>query len=140
MLRLLRRESARDESTYEMMFLGNVITFVIGIPFILTHPPAFQALPSFFVLGVFQIGLPYLLYTMASKHARAIDMTVIPVLEPILNPVWVFLATREFPGMRSVAGGVLLLIVVIMKSMFSIRRDDIVKRNYHGKPFETDLC
>lgn len=133
-LRMLRSESDRDETVYETIWLGNMITFLVGLPFLFLYPPELQSLPAIGALGIFQIGLPYLLYTAASKHARAIDLTVIPVIEPLLNPVWVFLATGEFPGMLSVAGGILLLAVVVMKSVFSIRREDKLKKE--GVPDE----
>ena len=114
----------KDQSPYETILLGNILTFLIGLPFLFMHPPVIASVPPIVFLGVFQIGIPYYLYTRASKHAKALDLTIIPVLEPLLNPVWVFLATGEFPGMRAVWGGLILLGVVTLKSLLSAQRKD----------------
>ncbi|MDR1292834.1 MAG: DMT family transporter [Clostridiales Family XIII bacterium] len=109
----------KDASPYETILLGDIFTFLIGAPWLILHPPSvIAALPIMF-LGAFQIGVPYLLYTKASKHAKALDMSVLTVLEPALNPVWVFLVTGEFPGLRAVAGGAVLIGVVVMKAVIA---------------------
>jgi drug/metabolite transporter (DMT)-like permease len=107
----------KDGSPYEMVLLGNIIGFLIGLPFLFLHPPTLPSLLPVAFLGVCQIGIPYLLYARASKNAKAIDLAVLPALEPVLNPVWVFLATGENPGRRVVIGGAILLGVVVIKSI-----------------------
>ncbi|MDR3304419.1 MAG: DMT family transporter [Clostridiales Family XIII bacterium] len=109
-------------SSYETVLLGNIFTFLIGFPFFFLHPPALAGLPPILFLGVIQIALPYLLFTAASKHAKAIDMSIFPVIEPLMNPVWVFLVTGENPGIRAVAGGAILLAVVAFKSIVELRK------------------
>jgi drug/metabolite transporter (DMT)-like permease len=111
----------KNNSPYETVLLGNLLTFLIGLPFLITTPPAPAALPVLVILGIFQIGVPYLLFAKASKHARAVDMTILPILEPMMSPVWVFLATGEFPGLQAVWGGLILLVIVTMKSFMSAR-------------------
>jgi drug/metabolite transporter (DMT)-like permease len=109
----------KSASPYETVLLGDIFTFLIGAPWLILHPPSvMSALPIVF-LGVFQIGVSYLLYTKASKNAKAIDMSVLTVLEPALNPVWVFLVTGEFPGLRAVIGGAVLIGVVVMKAVIA---------------------
>jgi drug/metabolite transporter (DMT)-like permease len=112
----------KDVSPYETVFLGNIFTFLIGLPFFFLAPPALASLPPVIFLGAFQIALPYLLLTYASKNAKAIDITLFTILEPLLNPVWVFLYTGENPGLRSILGGAVLLAVVILKAVFALRQ------------------
>ncbi|MDR0876243.1 MAG: DMT family transporter [Clostridiales Family XIII bacterium] len=112
----------KDVSPYETVFLGNIFTFLIGLPFFFIAPPALASLPPVVFLGVFQIALPYLLLTYASKNAKAIDITLFTILEPLLNPVWVFLYTGENPGVRTIIGGAVLLAVVVMKAVFALRQ------------------
>ncbi|MDR1796532.1 MAG: DMT family transporter [Clostridiales Family XIII bacterium] len=111
----------KDGSPYETVLLGNIIGCIAGLPFLFLHPPAAPALLPVVFLGVCQIGGPYLLYTKASKNAKAIDLAVLPALEPVLNPIWVFLATGENPGPRVVIGGAILLGVVVLKSIIKER-------------------
>lgn len=60
-------------------------------------------------LGTFQIGLPYLLFTRAVRHVAPVRATLIAMVEPILNPVWVALFAAEVPGPWAMAGGAVLL-------------------------------
>jgi drug/metabolite transporter (DMT)-like permease len=119
----------KDESPYETVFLGNIFTFLIGVPFYFIAPPTFTGMLPIIFLGVFQIAIPYLLLTYASKHARAIDISLLTILEPLLNPVWVFLVTGEKPGANAIIGGIILLGVVVMKSIAAIYAPKECPRN-----------
>jgi drug/metabolite transporter (DMT)-like permease len=113
MIVLLRKE--RDASPASALLLGNVITAVCGLPFAIGHPlPASQA-GMIVVLGVVQLGLPYLLFSIAIQRVTALEAVLLPMLEPILNPLWVALARGEMPGPWSLAGGSLVLGAVIMR-------------------------
>ena len=56
-----------------------------------------------------QLGLPYVLYAIAIKHVTALEATLIPLLEPVLNPLWVMLALGEKPGPWAIVGAALVL-------------------------------
>ena len=77
---------------------------------------------SLILMGVFQLGLAYVLYSMAIKHITALEAVLIPVIEPILNPVWVFVLLGEIPGPRAIAGGAIILAAVTGRSVLSIVR------------------
>ncbi|MDR1271824.1 MAG: DMT family transporter [Clostridiales Family XIII bacterium] len=109
---------------YETVLLGNLFTFAVGLPFFFIDPPQAQALAPIAIMGVFQAGIPYIFYVMASKNARTIDLTILPMLEPVMNPVWVYLGTGEAPGIRSLVGGGILLAVVVAQSLFSVRTQE----------------
>jgi drug/metabolite transporter (DMT)-like permease len=49
------------------------------------------------VAGVVQLGVPTVLYGKAIPHVRAIEAILIPVIEPVLNPLWVLLLVGEVP-------------------------------------------
>lgn len=112
----------KEVSPYETVLLGNIFTFLIGLPFFFIAPPAPGSIPPVIFLGVFQIAIPYLLLTYSSKNAKAIDITLLTILEPLLNPVWVFLVTGENPGVRTFIGGTVLLVVVILKSLVTLKQ------------------
>jgi drug/metabolite transporter (DMT)-like permease len=78
-----------------------------------------------FFLGVIQLGLSYVLYSKAIKHVTAIEAILIPGVEPILNPIWVFLILGEKPGRWALIGGFIVLISVTLRSLIAIRRRDI---------------
>jgi len=71
---------------------------VIGMPFLVLGVPDAKGLRSLAALGAVQLGLPYVLYAWAIKRVTALDSILIPIIEPILNPLWVFLLIGERPG------------------------------------------
>jgi len=61
------------------------------------------------VLGFVQFGLPYYLYTVGLTRVPAYQAALITMLEPVLNPLWTFLAVGEtVPWTTFVGGGVIL--------------------------------
>jgi drug/metabolite transporter (DMT)-like permease len=113
----------KDGSPLESVFLGNILTFLIGLPF------SFHAIPNsagwlgLIFLGIFQLGCSYLLYAEAIRHVTAIEGILIPVLEPILNPLWVFLLLGEKPGRWAAAGGIIVLISVTVRCLMALRQN-----------------
>lgn len=111
----------KDHSPLESVFLGNILTFLIGLPFILRSSPEAGGWPALILLGVFQLGLAYILYAEAIKHVTALEAILIPILEPILNPVWVFLLLGEKPGHWAVAGGIIVLFSVTLRCISALK-------------------
>lgn len=110
---LMRRQ--KDGSPLESVLLGNVLTALVSIPFMFGHGPNFTGWLGLLYLGVFQLGLSYILYSSAIKHVTALEGILIPIIEPLLNPVWVFLFVGERPGPWALAGGVVVLIAVSVR-------------------------
>ncbi len=121
MIVLLRKQG--PGSTIEAVILGNLLGFVIGLPSICTAPwPDQRSLVALLLLGVVQLGIPYLLYSRAIKHVTALEAVLIPVIEPILNPIWVLLVIGERPSPLALLGGAIVLGAVTWRAMASIRR------------------
>jgi drug/metabolite transporter (DMT)-like permease len=73
------------------------------------------------VIGVLQLGLSYALYAEAIKHVTALEAMLIPLIEPVLNPVWVMLALGERPGPWAMVGAALVLGAVLVRSAVMVR-------------------
>lgn len=110
----------KDGSPMESILLGNLFTAIIGLPFLYQSTPSPSGWIYLLILGIFQLGIPYVFYTAAIKNASALEAVLIPVIEPILNPVWVFLILGEFPGTSALIGGAVVLISITLKCVFSI--------------------
>jgi drug/metabolite transporter (DMT)-like permease len=65
------------------------------------------------VMGVGQLCLPYYFFKRAVVHARAVEASLIALLEPILNPIWVYLVVAEVPSPRTVAGCALIAVGLV---------------------------
>jgi drug/metabolite transporter (DMT)-like permease len=110
----------KDGSPLNSVLLGNLLTFFICLPFMLKPVTDIKSWAALIVLGFVQLGLAYILYSFAIKHVTALEALLIPVLEPILNPVWVFLVIGELPGIWSIIGGIIVLIAVTLRCVLSI--------------------
>lgn len=103
----------KDGSPLESLILGNLVTGLIGIPFMFQSFPTTMAnWFSLAALGIFQLGISYILYSKAIKHVTALEAILIPIIEPILNPIWVFLFMGEVPGPWALVGGAIVLFSV----------------------------
>lgn len=112
----------KDTSATESIILGNFIAFLIGAWWIV-RAPALTPVGwlSLGTLGVVQLGVSYWLYARAIKHVSALEAVLIPVIEPILNPVWVLLALHEKPTLLSLLGGIVVLGAVTVRAAISVR-------------------
>lgn len=120
MIMLLRKQ--KDGSPIESIILGNLLGFVISLPVMWTAGvPSTGSIVALVVLGVVQLGIPYLLYARAIPHVTALEGALIPVIEPILNPVWVMLFIGERPSPLSLLGGVIVVGAVTWRAIDSIR-------------------
>lgn len=95
---------------------GNVFAFAGGLPFALPvgrHDPTDWLVILY--LGVFQIGLAYLLVTAGLRGLTAFAGAMILLLEPALNPLWAWVVHGEVPGPQALAGGALILGATALK-------------------------
>lgn len=61
------------------------------------------------LLGVFQLGLGLLLFTLSSKHVPAAQLTLLAMLEVVLSPIWVWLGVDETPSASTLIGGAVII-------------------------------
>ncbi len=120
MILLMRKQ--KDGSTLEAVILGNLLGFLIGLPAMASAGlPDARSLVALLLLGVVQLGIPYLLYSRAIRHVTALEGVLIPVIEPILNPIWVMLVIGEKPSPLALAGGAIVLGAVTWRAVDSVR-------------------
>ncbi len=60
--------------------------------------------------GIFQMGLPYVLFAHGLRHIAGHEATGIGMIEPLLVPLWVYLAWGDAPAWWTLVGGGLILI------------------------------
>ncbi len=115
----------KDHSPLESVFLGNLLTLLIGLPFMLQFPQGASGWLELALLGVFQLGCSYILYAEAIKYVTALEGILIPILEPVLNPIWVFLLIGEKPGRWAIAGGLVVLVSVTLRCFAALKQSQI---------------
>lgn len=107
------------------LVLGHSALALICIPIgaVLTDPANITLLPILLVvfLGVVQMGIPYSLYGRATALISGVEVSLISMIEPILNPIWVALIYGEVPGSRALIGAVLIIGAVIAYTVIDAR-------------------
>jgi drug/metabolite transporter (DMT)-like permease len=122
----------KDGSPLESILLSHAITFLIAVPFFWGPAPSLPSVAGLALLGIFQIGIPSFLLTYGVRQVTALQTLLTAVLEPIFNPIWVFLFVGEVPGRRALIGGAIILAAVTARSVLSLRL--AVRRAGAGSP------
>lgn len=127
-LTLLRRRECGPKTRPQAMTLGNVL-LVVGLLVVnvargegAAFTPGGGDLAALLFLGVFQIGLAYALFGFGIERVQALEASLIGMLEPVLNPAWVFLFLGETPGWWAAAGGAVIVAAVAVRTFVAERR------------------
>ncbi len=110
----------KDASPVESILLGNLIAVIFSIPFVATAGiPDFKSIIGLVLLGVFQLGISYIFFAESMKHATAMEGALIPIIEPLLNPVWVLLFIGERPSGFALIGAAIVILTISLRSIIS---------------------
>jgi drug/metabolite transporter (DMT)-like permease len=103
------------------VFYGNIIIVLLMLPLIWKDPPSQITLSdagAILFLGVFQIGVSYMLFTHGvAAGVRSMDASIIGFIEPLFNPVWVFIFVKERPSNWALLGGVIIIAAVAFHTL-----------------------
>jgi drug/metabolite transporter (DMT)-like permease len=122
-LMLLRwAERTRPGVGLSAVIVGNILACVAGLPFALPLPaaPAVEW-ATLAYLGIIQIGLAYVFLTRAMAHLPALEVSLILLLEPVLNPMWTWLIRGEEPGGWVIVGGAIIIGATAVKAVYDSR-------------------
>jgi drug/metabolite transporter (DMT)-like permease len=104
------------------LLLGNVLGALLGAPFLLTSGmPDATSWGALLVLGLVQQAAAYFCYAAAVRHATAIEVMLIPVIEPILSPLWVAIFFGEWPSEWALVGGSIVVGAVTLRAVLGRR-------------------
>jgi drug/metabolite transporter (DMT)-like permease len=125
----------KDGSPLESIMLSQFLTFAVSIPFLFSGMPgtggagpaasgrpALLAWLALAYLGVFQMGLSAIMLAYGVRHVTAVQSFLITTIEPIFNPVWVFLLLGETPTGFALAGGFVILAATTLRSLLPLLR------------------
>jgi len=100
------------------IFFGNVLVTIISIPFILSLDTiSLDDLWMLGYLGVFQIAIAYAFFASGLKRVFAVEASIISMIEPVLNPVWVFFGYGEVPSFWAIIGGIIIISAILVKTL-----------------------
>ncbi|HEY0006968.1 MAG TPA: EamA family transporter [Pyrinomonadaceae bacterium] len=128
---LLRHPRSQKVNRASSVIYGNLLLVLLTAPFIFNHPPHVSVLNLGIVLylGVVQLGLGYTLFTLGiARGVRSLDAGIIGYIEPVLNPVWVFLFLGEQPSHWALLGGGIIIFAVISHTLWTTQAKGKQKR------------
>jgi len=119
-------ESPENERMSSIL-IADALTFLIGLPFtVITHPVLTPvSVLVILLLGIFQLGIPYVLLAKAAEHCPPLACCLLGAVEPLLNPLWVLFLTGEVPGVCALCGGAAIIVTITLWSVWKYRHPEI---------------
>ena len=118
---LLRREAkAGSGDALPSVALGNLLAAGLTLPWAVLALPQMTSLRGLLVLlylGIIQLGAAYWLFVKGVRKVPAAEASLISMLEPVLNPVWVLIGTGERAGPWAIAGGAVVVASVVIRTL-----------------------
>lgn len=121
---LLRHAKARTVNRASSVIYGSLLLVIFTAPAGLAAIPrlTYHDVLVVLYLGVVQIGLAYTLFTVAmARGVRSLDAGIVGYIEPVLNPIWVFLVLGEKPSGWALLGGVIIIVAVVSHMLLDAR-------------------
>jgi len=114
-----------DSDPEQSIMLGFLINAVIWTPFVFFDSSItadFTPWAFLILMGVVQVGMAYIFFTIGIKRTPALPACLIAAMEPVLNPIWVALATDEMPGRYAIAGGLVIVLTIVSYNIWVARQ------------------
>ena len=114
---LLGMRKNKNEYQFSAIFYGNILLMLICFPSLFDI--RILSITDFGMvsyLGILQIGIAYAIFSYGLKRVYAIEASLISMIEPVLNPVWVFLAYKEVPSFMAIVGGIVIITAISVRA------------------------
>jgi len=106
--------SSKRGDPLSSVFFGHLTCALMGAPFIFLETTfTVSSVSSVIILGIFQLGMAYLLLTYGIKFVSPVAASLISGVEPILNPVWVAIFNGELISPLSMLGAVIVIASIV---------------------------
>ncbi|MFO8089463.1 MAG: DMT family transporter [Desulfatiglandaceae bacterium] len=125
-MRIDSGQTGGRHTALDNMIFSHLLAAAMSLPAVLTSSmPDFPSMAGILYMGVFQMGLASILFPYGVRRLTAVGTSIITLIEPVLNPVWVFLIIGEIPSLNAVIGGMIIIVLVAVRSVVSIRRASV---------------
>ncbi|QQS12417.1 MAG: EamA family transporter [Rhodospirillales bacterium] len=101
--------------------LAGLLSAAITLPLAWPFPAPVHEIPWLAFLGVVQLGLGLVLFTLGLRHLPAAQASLVALLETVLGPLWVWLVFAESPGAAGIAGGAMVLGALVANTLVESR-------------------
>ncbi len=113
-----------------LTFVNNLVCSLALLPLAVTQLAlSTDQILALAAMGVVQLGIPYFLFSKGLETISLQEASLIVLVEPVLNPVWVVLIVGEVPsGATLVGGGVILFSLALRYLRLLIRREGHIEK------------
>jgi drug/metabolite transporter (DMT)-like permease len=115
----------KDSHPAQIFLIGSCLGGLIGLPSLFQETWSLGDAAIIVYLGIVQTGLASALYAIAIRHVPALESNLILMLEPVLNPLWVFLVIGESPAPLALVGGAVVLGAIAVRAIAGARHPDL---------------
>ena len=116
---LQRVESTGSVNTFAVILLNNLGCTLLLLPICwgrgVMQMEAWKLL-LILATGVVQLALPYVMFQLALRRVGPVEASLLILLEPVLNPVWVWFAVGERPDAATFVGGGAILTAMVLEA------------------------
>lgn len=110
------------------ILIAHLLTAVVGIPIgFATYETIIttQDIVLILILGIVQLGIPYVLYALAASKISPLSCSLIGMIEPLLNPIWVAVFYGEVPGFFALIGGIVVIVSVVIYNVWDEKQSQV---------------
>jgi len=99
-----------------LTFINNLVCSIALLPLMVPHSTPFGGqLLALAVMGVVQLGVPYFLFSKGLEKLALQEASLIVLIEPVLNPIWVAWGVGEVPSIPTLIGGSVILFSLVLR-------------------------
>jgi drug/metabolite transporter (DMT)-like permease len=120
LLALVNRKNTKTSNSIAIAFYQNLFACIfLIVPAIMLNDtlPKLDDLPNLILLGVVCTAIAHTLFISSLSFIKAQTASVITGLEPVYGIILAFLILHETPGIRTLAGGLIIIGASIVASM-----------------------
>lgn len=124
--RWLGKRAGNNDSAAATVIAGNFIAFAVCLPMAIQGVHASPIdIAVLLYLGLFQIGLAYVLLTRSMREVPGLEAATLLLIEPVFNPIWTWIVHGERPGTLALIGGALIIGAALAGTAWQARRQDV---------------
>ncbi len=131
---VLSLRQLRDQESAWIVSLNHLVTAIVLSPYLFDWDGGWPALNQFWPkriqwplligFGILQMGLPYVLFARSLKTIPGHQASGIGLVEPLLMPIWVWLAWKDVPTWWTLAGGGLIFAGLVLRYVGTAEKND----------------
>ena len=126
----------RNEDPIWLSFLNQVVSAAIILPWFLLRPIELSVPQIGWIafLGAIQLALPYVLFSVGVQQVPAREASILLLIEPVLNPLWVLLVWGEQAAIATWIGGGIILGGLVLRFVVAGVRQTVPARGVPSVP------